>query len=463
MPDADDHKFLRDNLEGKLVLPGDGESFDAAREIWNHRLRRKPAAVACCASAEDVARCVRYASESGLPLRVKSGGHSYAGLGTGEGALVVNLSEMNRIAIDAEARRATVGPGVRLGALYEAAIAEGLAFPGGTVTTVGVAGLTLGGGSGWLSRKYGLAVDNLLGAEVVTADGRILETSESREPGLFWALRGGGGNFGIVTRFDLRLHEVPSEVVFGHLFFALEDAKTVLRQFRDHFPETPREFCTFPAMLRIPPIPDFPEKLHGQVVLILILGHTGDPEEGMAIAGEMARFAKPLLNTVGRQPYMAMQSAFDAGVPSGQRWYSRSHYVPELSDEAIAVFIKNASVMKGSLTFAYFGLDNGAMIQREIQATAYPHRESAWAFHILAGWTDPAEDVAVKGWVRAFHQEMEPFAFGRIYVNLLAEDEPHRVDDAYGGNYQLLAALKQAWDPDNLFRGNHNIPPGLPR
>lgn len=450
---------LRESLTGILELPEDGESFNDARDIWNNRLGRVPAAVARCANAADVAICVRHAHDHALPLRVKSGGHSYAGLGAGEGALVVDLSGMATIAIDARARRASVGAGVKLGDLYEAAIAEGLAFPGGTVTTVGVAGLTLGGGSGWLSRKHGLAVDNLLGAEVVTADGVVREVSESREPDLFWGLRGGGGNYGIVTRFDLRLHEMQPEVVFGHLFFALEDAGAVMRQFRDRFPETPDAFCAFPAMLRIPPIPDFPDELHGQVVLVIILGHTGDPDAGMAIAGEMAAYATPLINTVARQPFMAMQSAFDAGVPPGQRWYSRSCYISDLTDEAIDAYVRNCANMAGPLTFAYFGLDSGAMVRPAPDATAYPHREQAWALHILGGWMDPAEDAAAMGWVRAFHDDMDRFASGRIYVNLLAEDEQERVRKAYGPNYERLAALKRAWDPDNLFSGNQNIPP----
>ncbi len=394
-----------------------------------------------------------------MPLRVKSGGHSYAGLGTGEGALVVDLSGMDSLALDSRKRQASVGPGIRLGALYEAAIAEGLGFSGGTVTTVGVAGLTLGGGSGWLSRRYGLAVDNLLGAEVVTAEGRIIEISDSREPELFWALRGGGGNFGIVTRFDLGLQEVRSEVLFGHIFFALEDAAAVLRRFRDLYPGTPEAFCAFPAMLRVPPIPAFPEELHGKVILDIILGHTGNLPEGEAIAAEISGYAEPLVNTVAKQPFMAMQTAFDAGVPPGQRWYSRSHYIPGLDDEAIDTYVASCAGMAGPFTFAYFGLEDGAMTRPDPGATAYPHRTPSWSFHILAGWMDPADDADVMAWVRTFHTDMRRFASTGVYVNLLAEDEMDRVREAYGPNYDRLAELKRIWDPQNLFRGTFNIPP----
>jgi FAD/FMN-containing dehydrogenase len=372
---------------------------------------------------------------------------------------MIDLSPMNEIEIDAPKKRGQAGAGVRWGEFHEAAIEEGLAVAGGTVTTVGVAGFTLGGGSGWLSRKYGLAVDNLLSAEVVTADGEILRASESENPGLFWGIRGGAGNLGIVTQFEFRLHEMASTILAGQILYAFKDAETVLRACRELIPNTPDEFTCTPCVFRIPPVPAFPEELHGQVVLALVMGHLGGVEEGEAIANRFRGLGDILLEAVGPASYMDLQRSFDAGVPYGQRWYSRSHYLRDLSDEAIATFLKHSEDPPGPFTLAYLWPEDGAISRVDSSVTAFPHRDGRFNFHILTGWMGPEQDSEAIQWTRTFYDDMTRFSTGGVYVNLLAEDESDRVRNAYGSNFDRLSELKRKWDPENVFNSNQNIAP----
>lgn len=449
---------IRNSVQAEVLLPGDA-AFEDTRKIWNARLDKMPEAIVRCKNATDVAACVNFARDNRFPFSVRSGGHSYAGLGVHQGWLMIDLSDMNEIRIDKATKRGFAGPGVRWGAFHEAAIAESLATPGGTVTSTGVAGFTLGGGSGWLSRKYGLALDNLVSVEVVTAEGKIITASELENPDLFWGIRGGAGNFGIVTRFEFQLHETAAEIFAGQIMYPFQDAKKVLQTYRKVIPNSPDELTCYPAMLRIPPIPDFPEHLHGQVIIDLVLAFIGKASDGESAVQPLRQIGKPILDAVSVMPYMDVQRFFDAGTPKGQRWYTRSHYLNELSDEAIETFLKHSANMHGPFTFTYFGLENGAMSRVDSSATAFPHRDGAYDFHILAGWTDSAEDDAIMEWVRAFHLDMTRFSNGGVYVNLMAEDEQDRIKNAYGSNYDRLVRLKRKWDPENLFRGNQNINP----
>jgi FAD/FMN-containing dehydrogenase len=451
-------ELFRKSVAGEVLMSGNA-SFDETRRIWNARLEKTPQLIVRCQNSSDVAASVNIARDQKIPFSVRSGGHSYAGLGVCEGGLMIDLSEMNSVEIDAEGKKAYSGPGATWGKFHEAAIAEGLATVGGTVTSVGVAGFTLGGGSGWLSRKHGLALDNLLSVEVVTADGKIIQASKSENADLFWGIRGGAGNFGIVTRFEFQLHETPSEMLAGQIIYPFKDAMKVFKVYRKVMPDTPDEFACYSAMIRIPAIPAFPEHLHGQVAIDLVLAYAGEISLGEAVVQPLRKISEPILDTVGPMSYMDVQRSFDAGTPKGQRWYSQAQYLPRLSDQAIETCLKNTENMPGQFTFVYFGLEDGAICRVDPSATAFPHRNGAYGFHILAGWSDSAEDSAIMEWARMFNKEMAEFSNGGVYVNLLAEDEPERLGAAYGSNYNRLIELKHKWDPENLFRRNQNIAP----
>ncbi len=447
---------LREAVSGEVVRPGD-EGYDEARSVWNVRFDRRPKVIVRCRDAADVQAAVKFARQEGLEISVKGGGHAYAANTVGEGGLLIDLSPMREIAVDAEAKTARVGAGVKWGEFHAATEEHGLAPVGGTVSTVGVAGFTLGGGSGYLSRKYGMGVDNLLSAEVVTADGELVTASESENPDLFWALRGGGGNFGVVTSFEFQLHGVGPEVLTGQIVYRFEDAAVGLRKYREFMEKAPDEVGCYAFILRIPPIPEFPEEFHGQLALDLVVFHP-DPAAGEAFR-ELLDFGDPILAFTMPQALTALLQAFDAGLPAGQRYESGSHDLRTLSDEAIDTFLSQIGSMPGEFTMAYIGAGGAAIARVDPAATAFPHRDAPYGYHVLAGWMDPAQDAEVTDWVSRFQQAMTPYATGGVYVNLLGTEEQQRVPAAYGTNYQRLVEIKEKWDPDNVFRMNHNIQP----
>ena len=449
---------LKQNLNGTLIIPSDS-AFGEAREIWNSRLVKSPAAILQCADAEDVSMALKFANDNGLDLAIRGGGHSYAGLGTADNSLLLDFSTMQRIEIDAMAQEAVVEPGVRWGDFYEAALPHGLLPAGGTVSSVGVAGFTLGGGSGWMTRKHGLALDNLVSVEAVTAAGEIVTASDTENPDLFWGIRGGAGNLAIVTRFSYNLHKVPQEVFAGQVIYPMALAEEAMRVYREVMKSAPEEFCCYPATFRIPPIEAFPEALHGQVVFDFILAHIGDIEEGEKVARPLREIGKPIMDICAPQPLADHLKVFDAGTPPGQRWYSRSHYLKELDEDVAKVFLKHSATMQGAFTFAYFEWLGGAAGRVAPDATAFPHRNATCDYHILAGWPGEEEDAAVMQWVRDFHTEMAQFSSGGVYVNLLGEDEGDRIREAYGDNYDRLVELKRQWDPENRLHHNQNIRP----
>lgn len=451
-------EVLSVSVEGEVVLPED-PVYEDTSQIWNSRLQKMPAAIVRCAGTADVAAAVKFARREGLPLSVRSGGHSYAGLGVLEDGLMIDLSPMKETRIDGERKRAFVQPGVRWGEFHETAIREGLGTTGGTVSSVGVAGFTLGGGSGYLSRKYGLALDNLVSAEVVTADGKVVEASETANPDLFWGIRGGAGNLGIVTRFEFRLFEADAEMFAGQIIYPFEVAGKALRIYREVMAKAPDELVCYPCFIHIPPIPAFPEELHGQVVLDFVLSYCGEMSDGERAVGPLRGISEPILEAIGPQPYLEVHRALDAGAPEGQRWYSRAHYLDEIPDAAIETVLGHAKSLPGAFSFVYFEPLGGAISRVDPADTAFPHRNARYSFHILAGWMEPGEDRTVIEWAGAFHEAMAPFASGGVYVNLLSEDETERIPEAYGQNYARLVELKREWDPENLFRGNQNVSP----
>ena len=449
---------LKNAVTGDLLCPGDA-GFDSARAVWNGRFDRKPELVIRCACTDDIAAAVNFAREQDLVISVKGGGHDYAGNTVGEGGLLIDLGPMRTVSVDAQARTAAAEAGATWSDVDAATQPHGLATTGGTVSTVGIAGFTLGGGQGWLTRKYGLAADNLLSAEVVTASGAVVRASSDENPDLYWGLRGGGGNFGIVSRFVYRLHEFGPDIVAGQVIYPLKRARELLRWYRDHMKTGPDEVTAFPFLLRIPALPDFPVEMQGKVVLDFVVAYAGPVEEAETHLAPFRTQGGALMDTVGVVPYRAMQKAFDDGMAKGNRWYSRCLHLDEISDEFIDTLLDNLEPFPGAFTAVYLGAQGGAVSRVAADATAYPHRRNSDALHIFPGWADSAEDAAVMAWARDLYDKLRPFAEGGVYVNMLAEDEGDRISQAYGGNFERLAALKKKWDPRNLFRMNHNIPP----
>ncbi len=458
VPNADRIADLEKRLQGPVLQLGD-PGYDQARRMWNGRFDRKPALVARCASAQDVAAAIRFAREEGLEISVKGGGHSYAGNSVLDDSLLIDLSTLDAVAVEADARRAIVGGGARWGAVDAATQVHGLAITGGTVSTVGVAGFTLGGGSGWLARKHGLALDNLRGAEVVTPDGQIRRADDEENSDLFWALRGGGGNFGVVTSFEYALHPVGPEVLAGQVFYPFDRAPELLRFYRDYFREAPDEVMCYPFILRVPPIELFPEPFHGQLALDFVVAYAGPVEEAEEHLQPFRELGDSFLELVAPQPYLTLQQSFDAGMPAGNRWFSRSLQMDELSDDAIDTLVRSLDPFPGEFTVVYLGPNDGAVARVPTDATAYPHRSSAHELHVFPGWLDPAQDAANIAWAETVHDAMSPFGNGRVYVNLLGDRETERVPEAYRENLDRLRKLKAKWDPDNVLQGNHNITP----
>lgn len=449
---------LRERVRGAVLVRGD-IGYEQARAVWNARFDRHPAMVARCADAEDVVACVAFAREQDMALAVKGGGHDFAGNSAYEGGLLIDLSAMDAVHVDADARIARVGPGATWGAIDRASQAFGLATPGATVSMVGVAGFTLGGGVGHLSRRHGLACDNLVAAEVVTAEATRVRATAEENADLFWAIRGGGGNFGVVTAFEFRLHPIGPEVLAGQLIYRFEDAAAVLRHYRDFMAGAPDAVQCWAFLLRLPPLDVFSEQAHGKPAIDLLVCHAGDIADAEVDLAPLRAFGEPLLDAVSPVSYCALQQAFDAGMGHGQRWYSRAHYFRALGDGAIDTLLQQAEALPGDFTTVYLGAEGGAVGRVPGDASAFPHRDAAFSLHVFPGWTDPADDADVMRWARKVHRAMAPHAMGGVYVNMLAEDEGDRVGVAYGGNYERLLELKRRWDPDNLFHGNHNIRP----
>lgn len=444
-------------LNGRVLEPGD-PGFDASRAIWNVRFDRSPDLIAQCQNADDVAAAIDYARNQGLELSVKGGGHNYAAKSVADGGLLVDLSQLNSISLDAGARTAEIGGGVTCAELDAVTQQQGLAFPTPTVSSIGVVGAALGGGTGYLSRKHGLSADNVATFQAVTADGRQITVSAEEHPDLNWGLRGGGGNFAVVTSMTVALHEVGPNVLSGQVVYPFEDAGRMLRFFREFMAEAPDEFQCYPFMFRAPAIDLFPAETHGTPVLDFVIYHE-DPE-AIEFVQPLRELGEPILDLVAPTPYTQVQQTFDPNLPKGQRYYSKAHNLASISDAVIDTVLQFVPGMQGELTACYFEPLGGAVGQVDVSATPYAGRESAAGFHCLAGWMDSSQDESVMAWASEFHRAMAAHATGGVYVNLIADDEDERVPAAYGPNYDRLVQLKRQWDPTNLFSSNYNIPPG---
>lgn len=445
-------------IEGRVLRPDD-PGYDESRTVWNARFESRPDLIVRVAGPRDVASALDYARARGLAVGVKSGGHDYAGNSACDGGLLIDLGDLRRIEVDPAARRAVVGAGATWGEFDAAVAPHGLATTAGTVSTVGVAGFTLGGGEGWLGRKHGLACDNLVSAEVVTAAGSLVNASATENEDLFWALRGGSGNFGVVTSFELALHPLDHAVLAGQVIYPFDRAVEMLRLYRDFFRDAPDEVACFPFFYRVPPIELFPAEWHGQIVVAFVLAYLGPVVDGERRLAVFREQGDPILDGVFPQPWVELQKSFDAGMAKGFRWYSRAHYFDELSDDAIDDLVGALGPFPGDFTSVYIGPGGGAVGRIAPDATAYPHRGAAHGLHIFPGWIDPELDDEVMAWARGVSDAVTPHTNGGVYVNLLGEDERDRVPAAYGANYERLREVKRRWDPENIFRKNHNIPP----
>jgi FAD/FMN-containing dehydrogenase len=450
---------MRDRLGGSLHLPGE-PGYDQARAVWNAMIDRYPAAVVRAGGAGDVTLAVNAARELGIPISIRGGGHHIAGDAVCDGGLMLDLSPMKSVRIDPIARTATVEPGVTLAELDREAQAFGLATPLGINSTTGVAGLTLGGGFGWLSRKHGLTVDNLVAADLVLASGEPARASPDANPDLFWAIRGGGGNFGVVTSFEYRLHPVGPEVLAGLVVHPASDARRILQGYRRAVASAPDELTCWTVLRKAPPLPFLPPEVHGREVLILAMCWIGDPEQGQRHLAPIRSLGHPIADVVGPAPFAAWQQAFDPLLTPGRRNYWKSHDLLELGDGAIDVLLEHLASLPSPECEIFIAHLGGAVNRVPATATAYPHRDIEFAVNVHARWGDVAQDRACIGWARALFHRLAPHATGGVYVNFMPEDESERVSrGAYGANYRRLSLLKARYDPTNLFRRNRNIAP----
>ena len=444
---------------GEILRPGD-PGYDAARSIWNGTIDRRPAFICRCRTTAEVADAVRFAADSGLLLAVRAGGHSIPGWSVCEGGLMIDLSLMKGIAVDAGRLVATAEPGL-LWADYDAAVQDhGLASPGGEISHTGVAGLTLGGGIGWLSRRFGLACDNLLAAEVVLADGSVVNASEHENPELFWGLRGGGGNFGVVTRFTFRLHPVPP-MMAGFVMYPAEQAVEVLANFEAVSRQAPDELSLMAALLTAPPAPFVPEGLRLKPVVAVAACHVGPVQEGTAAVAPLRAFGKPALDTFGIQHYVDIQRWFDDSVPHGLHYHVRSEWLKQLDSDAIAELVAMGGRRSSPLSQVLVRRMGGATARVPADATAFRFRHAAHMLTIAAVWApSDAEPERHRDWCRASWAAMRPSSAGGGYVNHLTDEGDERVREAYGADtWARLVTVKRRYDPGNLFRMNQNIPP----
>ncbi len=449
---------LRQSVRGAVCLPGEA-GYDEARTLWNAMIDRRPGVVVRCAGAADVMRAVTFARDREALLSVRGGGHNIAGTAVSDGGLMIDLTPMKSVRVDLADRTARVEPGVTLGELDHEAQAFGMATSLGINSTTGVAGLTLGGGFGWLSRKYGLTIDNLLSVDLVTAEGTLVHASAGENADLFWGVCGGGGNFGVVTSFEYRLHPIGTEVLSGLVVHPFEKASELFDMYRSYIADLPDEMTCWVVLRKAPPLPFLPEGWHGKEVMIFAACYVGDQQEGEKVMAPLRAFGEPIADVISPQPFAGWQAAFDPLLTPGARNYWKSHNFNELGDDAVGVIIDYAGRLPTPECEIFLAQMGGATNRVPEEATAYPHRDANFVLNVHTRWGDPGQDEDCVGWARSFFDKTAPYATGGVYVNFMPEDESERVTSAYGGNYQRLAALKSKYDPGNLFRLNQNIQP----
>jgi FAD/FMN-containing dehydrogenase len=449
---------LKGSLRGEVLLPSD-DAYESARKIWNATIDKHPGVIVRCSTTSDVVHAVNFARDSGVMLAIRGGGHNIAGNALCDDGMVIDLSRMKAASVDPDARRVTIEGGATLADLDAATQAHGLATPLGINSTTGVAGLTLGGGFGWLSRKYGMTIDNLESAEVVTAAGEVVRASATEHPDLFWALRGGGGNFGVVTRFEFRLHPVGPDVLSGLIVYPLSEAKSVLQRYRDFVAKAPDDLSVWSVLRQAPPLPFLPKEVHGKGIVALALLYAGDPKQGKPLIEPLRKFGTPAGEHVGVQPYTAWQQTFDPLLTAGARNYWKSHNFSTLPDGLFDTVIEYIGTLPSPQCEIFFGALGGATTRPTPDSAAYPHRDAQFVMNVHGRWENPADDERCIGWARDYFNASAPFASGGVYVNFLTAEEGNRVRAAYGPNYDRLTQVKRKYDSGNLFRMNQNIKP----
>jgi len=445
-------------FQGRLTGPADAD-YDETREVYNAMIDRRPGLIATCADSGDVAKVVSFAAAHDVLLAVRGGGHNGGGLGTCDDGVVLDLSNLKSIEVDPAARTARVGGGCLWGEVDAATNKHGLAVPSGIIATTGVGGLTLGGGLGHLTRKCGLTIDNLIEADVVLASGEKVRASSDENPDLYWAIRGGGGNFGVVTSFLFRLHEVGT-IVGGPTFWPVEQGAEVLAAYRDFIPNAPRELNGFFAFTSVPPAPPFPDELHLRKVCGVVWCYVGGAEDAAAaMAPLLDALPEPLLHGPQEMPLPALQSTFDPVYPAGDQWYWRADFVKEIPDEAIQIHAKfGAEMPTWKSTMHLYPLD-GAAHDVGPSDTPWAYRDAGWGSVFAGVDPDPANADAIRNWCVDYFEALHPYSAGGAYVNMMMDEGQDRVRASYGANYDRLAQIKAAYDPANLFRVNQNIQP----
>jgi FAD/FMN-containing dehydrogenase len=448
---------LRSQVRGELIRPGDA-GYEQARAVYNGMIDRHPALIVRCVDVADVIAAVAFAREHDLTLAVRGGGHNGPGLGTVDDGLVIDLSLMKGVHVDPKARTARVAGGCVWGDVDHATHAYGLATPSGIISTTGVGGLTLGGGMGHLSRACGLTIDNLLSVDMVLADGRIVTANKDEHPDLYWAVRGGGGNFGVVTSFLFKLHPI-STVYAGPMLWELDECAEVMRWYRDFITTAPDTLNGFFAFLKVPPGPPFPEHLHAKAMCGIVWCYTGPLDKAEEVFAPIRRVGTVALDFVGPLPHPALQSMFDALYPPGFQWYWRADFVKELSDEAIAQHIKHGSVLPSLFSTMHLYPINGVAGRVGKNETAWSYRDATWGQVMVGVDPDPAKAGELRDWTVAYWEALHPYSAGGAYVNMMMEEGQERVQAAYRDNYARLVQVKNTYDPTNLFHTNQNIKP----
>ena len=450
LEEATVQKFA-DRLRGPLLGPGEA-GYDEARKVWNGMIDRRPALIARCAGVADVIAAVRFAREHELLVSVRGGGHNITGNAVCEGGLMIDLSPMKSVRVDPARRAARAEAGLTWGEYNHETRAFGLASTGGVVSTTGIAGLTLGGGLGWLMGKHGLSCDNLLSADLVTADGEFLTASADQNPDLFWGLRGGGGNFGVVTSFEYRVHPV-GPVLAGMVLHPMAKAREVLRFYRDYARTCPDALTAFAALMT---------SHEGDPVVAIVVGYIGDLADGEALVAPVRKFGSPLADTIAPMSYEQLNQMFDAAFPyGGVQRYWKSSFLKQLGDDVLEILIDRAATMRSPMSMVGFFHVHGAATRVDPNETAFGLRSDQWDYDVISQWTDAAEFAGHIQWTREFWTSVEPFATGQVYVNHLDAEEGTRIRAAYSDNFGRLVALKNKYDPTNLFRLNQNIRPTL--
>ena len=447
---------LRGTIKGSVLVPAD-PGYEEARQIWNAMINRRPAVIVQCVQAEDVPLVIRFARKNGLELSIRGAGHNIAGNAVCDNGVMIDFSRMKKVRVDARKRRAYVEPGATLADLDEATQAHGLATPVGINSTTGIAGLTLGGGFGWLTRKYGMTIDNLVSVDMITAEGKKMRASQNENADLFWAIRGGGGNFGVVTQFEFQLFPVGPEIVAGLIVFPFDQAKQILTKYRQFVNSAPEELNVWMVLRQAPPLPFLPKTVHGKEVVVLPVFYSGAAAEAEKLIAPLRTFGTALGEHIGAQPYVQWQKAFDPLLTPDARNYWKSHNFTELADGALNSIIEFAGKLPSPQCEIFIGLIAGAANRIAADAMAYGHRDARFVLNVHGRWDEATDDQKCIGWAREFFKASAPYASGGAYINFMTAEEGDRVAAAYGSNYERLVAIKRRYDPENVFHLNQNI------